>query len=120
MEEKWVEEWQKGELDMKDDGLSWIRAKPAEVKAMMIAFPPSCIVVATRELRVPAPGTHGVVVSYFHDIHTRKVTLGVAQSPTSNLAAQCEAEWLERVGVWKGLSPEKVQAIIDMPNLLKS
>lgn len=120
MDDTWVEDWQKGEIDIPTENLNWIRTKPPEVKKMMIVFPPSCIVKAKVELRVPAPGTCGIVISYFYDVNTKKVTLGVLQSPGSDLAAQCEAEWLEVVGVWKGLDSEKIKAIIEMPSILKS
>lgn len=120
MEEEWMKEWQEGEADIPDDGYAWIRSKPAEVKKVMIDFPPSCIVRANRQLRCPAPGTHGVVASYFQDQATKEVTIGVRQNPSSDMVAQCEPGWLEVVGVWKGFDSEKVKAIIEMPNILKS
>lgn len=105
----WVAEWQAGTFDRNQEALDWMRSRPATVKVLMVQFPPSCLVAATRPLRCPAPGTVGIVRTYFDN-----GDVSVVQHPTSGVRAKCHPDWLEVVGYWRGLTPELVKEILGL------
>lgn len=86
---------------------SWIRSRPSDIQELMIKFPPSCVVTSLASLRIPAPGTAGIVVGY-----SSPDTLSVIQSPTSRFRAYCNASDLEVLGYWQGWTPERVRAVL--------
>jgi hypothetical protein len=103
----WTVEWQQGVFDRNADAVAWMRSRPDSIKALMIRFPPSCLVRATRPLGCPHPGTAGIVVSYIED-----GAVTVIQQPGASMRAECDAGWLEVVGYWRGLTPAVVREIL--------
>lgn len=111
--QSWVDEWQRPPYDLTPEAVQWMRERPAEQKKIMVLFPPSCIVIAKRLLRVPAPNTVGIVTSYFEPTPAHPEGLiTVRQSPEANLRACCDAEDLEVIGYWHGLDENAVERIL--------
>ena len=103
--DSWTKEWQAGAPSA--GSADWVRSRPSVIAELMCAFPPMCLVRATRPLLCPAPGTTGIVVSYFED-----GTLTVVQDPSSGVRTQCQSDWLEVVGYHSGMTPEWVRKVL--------
>lgn len=110
----WIEEWQQGEWEADDASLHWLHTRPQFIKEMMIKFPPSCLVKANRPLHCPQEGTVGIVTSYNEaDIEHPNGKLSVRQFPDATVRSQCLPEWLEVVGYYKNLTPERIKEILN-------
>lgn len=98
--------------------LEWIRSRPSCVQALMRKFPPSCKVLATRQLVCPAPGRTGVVASYFEDgtlsVQDEEVWLGLSDRHRS---ACCAPEWLVVIGHLGNMTPDWVERVQDGENI---
>lgn len=113
----WMDEWQRGEPDLDDESVEWLRTRPGAVQQLMLRFPPSCIVRAVdgKQLLCPAPGTHGIVTSYSEPSEEKpKGLVSVRDGPYGSVRHQCLPEWLEVVGYWKGLTPERLKKILEV------
>ena len=109
----WMDEWTAGEWIQEEGAVSWIRSRPDAIQKMMIAYPPSCLVVSTRPLHIPAPGTVGIVTSYIDPGEEHPDGLvTVRQSPHGDVRAQCEPSCLAVVGYYRGLTPTKVKELL--------
>lgn len=106
-DQSWVESWQAGVPPTDSDALVWIRSRPAVIKELMLRFPPSCLVKATRPLACPHPGTLGIVTSLLEDGN-----VSVRQEPHGTVRAECEPEWLEVVGYHRGMTPQWVSEVL--------
>ena len=85
-----------------------MRSRPEAVKESMRCFPPGCEVRAREgmDLKVPASGMVGRVVSWFED-----GSLGVVVEG-GTIRGQCEPGWLEVVG-YPAMTPDDVASILD-------
>lgn len=105
----WTDAWMKGEPPAVATVGAWLRARPLELRPLMIRFPPSCLVRAKLGVRlmVPAPGVVGIVSSYLENGHVT-----VRESPTSALRAECDPNDLEVVGYWRGVDSAWVAHVL--------
>jgi len=117
MGEDWIKEWQEGTVEFDEATVEWMQSRPDDVKAVMRNFPPSCLVRAKEgvELVCPAPGTTGVIRSYYHGADG--VQISVAEHPESDMWAHCDPEWLEVVGFYRDLDMETTASILDSRGL---
>lgn len=93
----------------RQEAIDWIRARPKSLHELMVKFPPSCYVKATQELRCPAPGKIGQVISYVEKKNGEPATLRVRELLAGNVGAECEAGWLEVTGYWEDCTPDFVR-----------
>lgn len=107
-------EWQEGDPPTDDESLEWIRSRPECIRQLMIDFPPSCLVMATRPLHIPAKGTAGVIVSYLEpdDQHSDGMLI-VRQFPDGDTGANCRPEWLKAAGYYSGVTPEFIKSVLN-------
>lgn len=105
----WFEEWIAGGPPMDKDSREWIRTRPPIVQASLRDFPPGCVVKTkpTASKRIPAPGTMGILVSYFEN-----GLVGVMQSPASCIRAQVHVSELEYVTGRKHWTREDINAVL--------
>ena len=105
----WFRPWIAGEYNYDPQDIEWVRSRPDSVKALMLAFPPSCVVRAVdgRKLYCPAPGHLGIVTSYI-----KGGTLTVRDGPDGGVRFECQPDWLEVVGYWSGLTPQIMAEIL--------
>ena len=94
---------------MMQEGIDWIRSRPKCLHDLMVAFPPSCFVKATIDLRVPGPGKIGQVISYVEKKDGSPPNLRVREVPDGNIGAECEPGWLEVTEYWEHCTPEFVK-----------
>jgi hypothetical protein len=114
----WVAEWLKEVAWVEDaESIAWLKDRPPIIKEMMLKFPPSCVVKANRPLHCPAPGGFAIVTSYFEPSEEKPNGLiSVRNGPEGDTRHQCQPEWLEVVGYWQGVTPERLQHIFGMVN----
>lgn len=114
VDQSWIEEWQAGAPDLPDDAVEWLRSRPACIHALMIEFPPSCIVRAKLPLCIPSYGTRGIVTSYSEpsDEYPHGL-ISVRQSPTAGVRGQCDPGALIVVGYWRGVTPDVVRKLLE-------
>jgi len=106
----WVKTWaEESRAQWPDDAAEWVRTRPRSVQKLLVRFPPGCLVRSKPEKRlmVPAPGTVGIVTSYYES-----GMVSVIQGPDSNVRAQCEADWLEVVVCRQGQYPDDVRRVL--------
>jgi len=110
----WANAWQEGTMEFDKDSIDWIKSRPENIRDLLIRFPPSCIVRATRSLVCPAPGDVGIITSYSEpDEKYPNGTVSVRASPYACTRAQCDPEWLTVVGYYQGITPEVIKMIFD-------
>jgi len=109
LDQPWVKEWLEEPLEPDQESIEWMRSRPDSIKALMVRFPPSCLVRANRPLHIPAPDSVGIVQSYYENGE-----LGVIQGPDVlvPIRAQCKAEWLELVACRPPVDREWVNEIL--------
>lgn len=109
----WEKAWQEGGGDIPREALlDFFRTMPPETRALAQRFPPACLVRARegRLLMCPAPGTVGIVRSYYEGTPER---VTVAAHPESTFFAECHADWIEVVGYRGGFSREDVAGYLE-------
>lgn len=85
----------------------WMRSRPEGIQNLFLEFPPGCLVRPLRALKVPAPGTVGIVHSWLEPTPQQPHgALFVRQTPDDSVGGGCEPTWLEVVGYHNGLTPE--------------
>ena len=110
----WLEEWLTDPSWEEDpEALEWLKSRPECLHALMVQFPPSCVVEGTRSLLVPSPGTCGIVSSWTEpDEGHPKGMVSVRAYPDAGLRAQCDPDDLQVFGYWKGWTPEKMRELL--------
>lgn len=93
------------------EGIDWMRARPASLHDVMIKFPPSCKVRALRPLHTPGPGKIGQIVSYVEN-KDEPPTVRVVEVPDGNIAGECQQDWLEVVEYYENITPEFVRMVL--------
>lgn len=110
---QWEEDWQAGEWEEDKESLEWLRSRPDPIKKLLLMFPPSCLVKANRPLRCPAPDKVGIITSLLEPDEEHALGwVTVRPSPTADIKFHCKIEWLEVVGYYKGLTPERVKELL--------
>ena len=106
----WIEGWLAREMNPDEATLEWLRNLPERIRDTVVQFPPSCLVktVECVNLKCPAPGTVGIVMSYFE-----AGTLGVVQSPKGIVRAQCMPTDLEAVAYRPPCDPDWMKKVLD-------
>ena len=104
---QWAQDHMAVKEELNAEAIDWIRSRPPVVRDLMLKFPPSCLVRANTPLRHPAPGVIGKVVSYLENGNVR-----VVDGPDGDVAAECQPHWLEVVGYWNGVTPDRVREIL--------
>lgn len=114
MKPSWFQEYVKSVpfSEIPDDIVEWIQAGPPDYQKMMLKFPPLSVVEAKIPLKIPSPGLLGTVVNVDHE----SIYVIEGEPATDDNAikqvGQCRPEWLNVVGYWQGLTPERVAKII--------
>jgi hypothetical protein len=109
----WQEEWQEGCIDVSDADCAWLCSRPESIKNLILRFPPSCLVRGKVDLLCPARGSVGIVTSYFEPSEEYPYgTVSVRPGPEADKRFACDPDWLEVVGYWRGLSHERIKAIL--------
>lgn len=106
----WVKDWLSNpKSEWPADAVEWIRTRPRSVQELLVRFPPGCLVRAKpeKQLMVPAPGTLGIVLSYYEN-----GGVSVLQGPDSPIRVQCEADWLELAACRAGQEPDDVRRVL--------
>ena len=111
----WVHDWLMEPSHPWEDpeASGWVRSRPDNIKALMLRFPPKCLVSTKTgvKLMVPAPGTFGIVMGYYES--KNGLLLGVVQSPTAEVICQCKEEDMVLMACHEGGTPEDIQKVID-------
>ncbi len=81
--------------------------RPPEVRALMLRYPPSCVVRAVRPLYCPAPDEIAIVSGY----SPSGDRVSVIAAPTQPRRIWCRESWLEVVDYWNGVTPDFLSAL---------
>lgn len=112
-DQEWLEEFTKPD-EIPETTVAWLRSLSPASQETARTFPPECVVKAKPEfdLHCPRLGRYGTVVTISRD----GTQVKIRPSPNDTQArytGMCDLDWLEIVGYWRGLTPEKVSAILD-------
>jgi hypothetical protein len=112
-DDKWLAEFTKPQEIPQSTVEYLLQLSPGSLPTV-IKFPPSCVVKAKDgvELACPRKGFYGLVTSYTRDGSDVKVT-PAPYDKEAQFAGMCDPDWLEVVGYWRGLTPDKVRSIIE-------
>lgn len=106
--QSWVAEWTAAiPWERDEESVLWLKTRPEFIRVLMLRFPPSCVVRATKALHIPAPGTCGIITSWLENGQ-----VSVRQHPDGDVRAVCDADSLEVVGYWRGLTPAVVASLL--------
>ncbi len=111
---EWIEKHIAGEFDFNAEAVNWMRDCPECIRRLMVRFPPICVVRAVEgvELRQPAPGEFAIVGTYVEPNEKDPEGLVTVWSEGS----EYRSAWLEVVGYWRGMDPEMVEKILEVPH----
>ena len=119
---QWARDWIFSEGCENDPEVrGWIRSRPESIKALLIRFPPGCL-VRTKEGHsycIPAQGCVGFVASYFESgeikvaHHPDDPNLLAFANPIPGL---CDPDKLEVVGYRGGQTPKWVLDMLGVPH----
>ena len=107
----WVKDWLADVMKPDKEAFAWMKERPDSIKRLMVLFPPSCLVrtVAGQSLRCPAPGTVGIVQSYFESGN-----IGVIQTPDGVVRAECQPDWIEAVSFRMPCDPDWMKELLGL------
>ncbi len=98
----WAQVHVRGDFELSPEALAWMRSRRPLVQALMLQFPPRCLV------RVGAGGDIETVIGY-HAAGWLHLSSGL-MAPRVRWA---RAEYAELVDCWRGLTPERVREVLD-------
>lgn len=114
-----VREWCDGTWEPEDEALEWLRSRPDNVKELMLAFPPSCIVrsIPGESHVVPGLGRFGIVSSYVEpgdespngQVSVRDLEDAMFERP--GILGYCDPKKLEVVSFYKTLTPDYLKSV---------
>lgn len=105
----WTKEWVRKVVRPDNEAMLALLQMPRHMHGLMIQYPPGCLVMTRPETNLvcPAPGTVGIVVSFFE-----AGTLGVVQKPGGLVRAQCHPIWLEVIAYRPPCDPLWMKGIL--------
>ena len=110
-DQSWIEAWEAGTPTITPDALEWMRSRPPSIRALMVRFPPGCLVRGVG-LGLPAPGKVAIVSSYWESEAPKRWELGLRPFPTSDFRAMANVLSLTVVGFYQGVSHDVVRRVL--------
>jgi len=112
-DDKWLAEFTEPK-EIPESTVSYLMHLSPGCLDTVLKFPPSCVVRAKDGVDVACPrkGFYGIVTSYTRDGSEVKVT-PAPYDKEARFAGMCDPDWLEVVGYWQGLTPDKVVSILE-------
>lgn len=98
----WAQVFVRGELALTAEDLAWMRSRSPAMQVLMIKFPPHAI--------VRVPGRAALAVAGYHPAGGLHLSYGYEPRERWTWARADQAELLV---CWRGLTPERVRAILD-------
>ena len=110
-QQRWYDEHTREDTIPKSSHTWMLQATAKGLSRSSLVFPPSCVVVVKVPMGIPGRGKLGYVINYFANGH-EVVVRHCDPDDTIDLDGTCGMEDLTIVGYWKGLTPERVKALL--------